>query len=331
MNSFERRFLSALNISASMWPENGAFSFQPEDDPCMKVLVVVAHPDDESECAATLYRVTHELGGVVDEVIVTNGEAGHQYSAPARAYYGLQANGRDWRRKLVRIRREELVRAGRILGVRHHYFLDQIDTGRTLSAREGFESWEIAAIRQQLFELLKYNNYDLVLTLLPLPDTHGHHKTVAVLTFDAIEKLPLEQRPAALGVRTFATGEEPIGEFRGLAEYPVTRTAHSEPVWCFDRSTPMNCHCDLSYSMVVNWAIAEHKSQGMFQMESTGRTHECFWLFEAGGETGALKSESFMRRMYSNDPNERIGPALPLSAGEPDPATSKSTIESHNG
>ncbi len=50
-----------------------------ESSPRLKVLLVVAHPDDESECAAFLYHVTHELGGVVDQVVVTNGEAGTQY------------------------------------------------------------------------------------------------------------------------------------------------------------------------------------------------------------------------------------------------------------
>ena len=300
VNGFERRFLHYLNVSAGVWPESAAFSLQTEDEPAIKVLVVVAHPDDESECAATLYRVTHELGGVVDEVIVTNGEAGHQYFAPARAYYGVPANGATWRKKLIRIRRKELLRAGRILGIRQHYFLDQVDTGRTLNARDGFDIWDVQKIRAQLFELLKYHRYHLVLMLLPLADSHGHHQTVAVLTLEAIERLPPEERPAALGVRTVAAGEEPIREFRGLDQYELTRTAEPKPLWCFDRGTPMKCHSDLDYSIVANWAIAEHKSQGMFQMESIGRTHEYFWLF-AAGETGAAKWQSFLDRICSSD------------------------------
>jgi LmbE family N-acetylglucosaminyl deacetylase len=38
-----------------------------------KVLLVVAHPDDEYTFAATVYRVAKELGGAVDEVIITDG------------------------------------------------------------------------------------------------------------------------------------------------------------------------------------------------------------------------------------------------------------------
>ena len=45
-----------------------------------------AHPDDESESAALVYRLTHELGAAVDQVVVTNGEGGHQYAALCRSY-----------------------------------------------------------------------------------------------------------------------------------------------------------------------------------------------------------------------------------------------------
>ncbi len=267
-----------------------------EADAPVRALLVVAHPDDESECAALVYRITHELGGVVDQIVVTNGEGGHQYSALAEAYYRLPLNpDRDGQEALAGIRRDELIRAGRILGIRHHYFLDQKDTGPTLDPSAGLGDWDIATIRRQLQMLLGLEKYDLVLFLMPTPDTHGHHKTVAALALEALAGLETAERPAAVGVQTARTGTGQPENFSELEGYPLTRTTSPEPTWSFDRSTPLACHPAIEYSIVVNWVIAEHKSQGLFQMESGKRSHEHFWLFEAGGEAGSRRWREFLQ------------------------------------
>ncbi|HEY4086408.1 MAG TPA: hypothetical protein VGM43_10745 [Bryobacteraceae bacterium] len=52
-------------------PDLAAFSFGVAREGAaapLKALLVVAHPDDESECAAFVYRITHELGGVADQI-----------------------------------------------------------------------------------------------------------------------------------------------------------------------------------------------------------------------------------------------------------------------
>jgi len=286
---FHRNFLLSLSTSAAFLPEGAGFVSIDEDNSRVKVLLMVAHPDDESECAALVYRVTHELGGTVDQVVVTNGEGGNQYSAPAQAYYRSSTDEDSWRRQLARIRRRELIEAGRILGIRNHYFLEQTDTGFTLEPGDGFRAWDTKWIRQNLFWLLQREEYDLVILLLPTINTHGHHKTVALLTLEVIADLDAEDRPAALGVRTLGAEEAAPEAFFGLDSYPLTRTAAPEPVWVFDRRTPMNCHGALDYSIVSNWVIAEHKSQGAFQMEFGRRAHECFWLFEVSGASGAAR------------------------------------------
>lgn len=245
--------------------------------PNLKVLLVVAHPDDESECAATLYRLTHELGGVVDQLVVTNGEAGHRFSEPALAWYGLSAA--DMAKQLPSLRREELARAGRILGIRDHYFLDQPDTGFTLDPSEGLRAWDIPFVRSELRRLLYREQYDLVLTLLPEPGTHGHHQTVAVLALEAVEELPSERRPAVAGVRT---GSSTKPQFDELPDFPSTRALSRQPLWAFDRRTPLTSNNALDHSIIVHWVIAEHKSQGMFQMEYGRHSHEYFWPFAIG-------------------------------------------------
>jgi N-acetylglucosamine malate deacetylase 2 len=288
----------SLVADAAMWPDASAFNPVPVEDPQIKALLVNAHPDDESESAGAVYRITHEAGGTVDQVVVTNGEGGHEYAALAEAYYRLPlTNGTDGRKLLGQIRRAELMRASRILGIRHNYFLDQTDTGMTLSPGDAFRAWDIPRVRRELRELLEFEQYNVVLILLPAIDTHGHHQTVAALTLETVAELDEEDRPAVLGVRAAAAGSGEVDRFSELTGYPSTRTVRPEPVWSFDRRTPLDCHRSLDYSIVANWVIAEHKSQGFFQMESRRKTHEYFWLFEAGGASGRARLRNFVRAM----------------------------------
>jgi hypothetical protein len=148
--------------------------------------------------------------------------------------------------------------------------------------------------------LLQFERYDLVVLLLPTPDTHGHHKTTAPLTLETVGELEADERPAVLGVQT-AAATDLCGEFSQLVGYPVTRTTDPAPAWSFDRRTPLSCHQSLDHSVVVNWVISEHKSRGFFQMEYGRRTHEHFWLFEVSGEDGATRWRSIVEYL------DRIG------------------------
>jgi LmbE family N-acetylglucosaminyl deacetylase len=174
--------------------------------------------------------------------------------------------------------------AGRIIGIRHHYFLGQDDTGFTLDPGEGFRSWDLPLLRRKLQNLLQSEQYDLVLTLLPAHDTHGHHQTVAVLALEAAAAMPLESRPAVAGVRAASPANNTVPVFNELTGFPATRTTSGAPVWSFDRRTPLRKNAALDHSIIVHWVIAEHKSQGMFQMEYGRHTHEYFWQFATGRE-----------------------------------------------
>ena len=65
----------------------------------VRVLLVVAHPDDEYEMAGTVYRITKELSGTVDQLILTDGEAGYRYSSLADKYYDLDLTNESVGRK----------------------------------------------------------------------------------------------------------------------------------------------------------------------------------------------------------------------------------------
>ncbi len=317
--TFKNRVLRSLATGGTLWPEAAAFTPVPEyaDNVARrgpKVLLVVAHPDDESECAAVLYRITRELEGTVDQVIVTNGEAGFQHATPAQEYYQLPLTREDVGRKhLPEIRRREVLRASRILGIRNTYFFNQKDTGFTFDPRIGFGNWNIQEVRAALAALIASEEYDLVLTLLPVPETHGHHQTVASVLLETIAEFPPEQRPAVLGVRTAAEEKDLQFRFEGVPGVPLTRVTTSEPAWRFDRRAPLGGHPMLDHSIVVNWVIAEHKSQGMFQMEMARRHFECFWLFEISGAGGRSRWGKFLRLLDRPLPEqERSTPAVEL-------------------
>jgi N-acetylglucosamine malate deacetylase 2 len=263
-----------------------------------KVLMVVAHPDDEYAFAATIYRMVRELGWAADQAIITNGEAGYRYSALAEAVYGVALTQEsDGRAHLPAIRKEEAVRAGKILGIRRHYFLDQKDSGFATDAASADPSnWDRAHVLSAISELLVRERYDAVFTLLPTAETHGHHRAATLLALEAVARLPQDQRPIFFGAEPRRKSDAPP-QFTGLASQPLTATVKAEPVFVFDRTSSFGYKNALSYQIVVNWVIAEHKSQGLFQLDSGAHELEQFWLFRIGGEGAAKRADELSARL----------------------------------
>ena len=214
-------------------------------------------------------------------MVITNGEAGFHYAQLAEKFYGVPlANERDGRARLPEIRKEETRRAGRILGIRNHYFLDERDNRFGLDAGEALgHVWNRVRIVESLTARLRAESYDFVFVLLPREDTHGHHKAAAVLALEAVSRLRLERRPIVLGAEP-ARPTEAASEFRGLSGFPATQTVSGAPVFSFDRTRTFGQGGALSYEIVVNWVIAEHKSQGLFQGDYGRHSVERFWLFD---------------------------------------------------
>jgi N-acetylglucosamine malate deacetylase 2 len=106
---FMRPLLTLLLISFASLQVNAQEKQKP-----IKVLVISAHPDDETSMAATIYKIIHEQGGVVDQAVVTNGEGGYWYSLLAESYYNLKlTDEKIGRENLSRIRKQELLNAGK--------------------------------------------------------------------------------------------------------------------------------------------------------------------------------------------------------------------------
>ena len=238
-----------------------------------KTLIVVAHPDDEYYCAATVYRIAVQLGGVVDELVITNGEGGYRYSSLAEARDGKaltdEATGR---KELPAIRKQEALNAGKILGIRNHYFLDQKDEKFTTDIGEGLTHlWDSSFVVNTITDLLRGTGYQYVFAVLPRSTTHGHHQAATVMAIRAVRSLAAESRPVVMGVDTDSADYDPLPEF---AE---TQTLPKAPNFWFDRDTRFGFQNKLSYQIVVRWMIAEHKSQGLLQTMPED-PKEFFWV-----------------------------------------------------
>lgn len=257
----------------------------------VRVLLVVAHSDDEYEVAGTVYRINKELSGTVDQVIITDGEAGYRYSSLATPYYGIDlTNESIGRARLPGIRKEEARRAGRILGIHHQWFLNQRDDQFTLDADESLHrTWHEERIIRILQQQLNKGHYDFVFVLLPSEQTHGEHKAASILALEAVEHLPAGLRPIVLGAQ--AGGGDPA-PYTSLLGYSLTATDSPNPRFQFDRNSRFGYQKSLSYQIVVDWVIAEHKSQGLFQTRCQQDRFESFWLFTANRNSAAVEADS---------------------------------------
>lgn len=263
-----------------------------------RVLIVVAHPDDETCFAGTTYRITKELGGTVDQLVITMGEGGYRYSLLGNKYYGLdltdEATGRKY---LPAIRKQELLDAGKVLGVLNHFFVDQPDPGYTQDVKDAFAAWDAKVVSQQLHDVLARGHYDFVFTLLPSAQTHGHHKAATIFALDGVAELPAAERPAVLGCTGTRSEHPEPPPFAGLDGYPQTRPLPDAPVFRFDREVKFGFKNALDYQVVVNWAIAAHKSQGLFETGFNARRYEDFFVYQPDGAAGLAKTKALFEQL----------------------------------
>jgi N-acetylglucosamine malate deacetylase 2 len=230
-------------------------------EPPGKTLFVVAHPDDEYYFAATVYRLAVQLNGTVDELIITDGDGGFRYSTLAEAYYKTplteEAIGR---KELPAIRKEEALKAGRVLGIRRHFFLGQRDEHFTTDEQDGLKyGWNFTLIKARIEALVRREDYKYVFCILPRATTHGYHQAAAVLAASAISELPENLRPVVLGFDTDVSVFRPPPQVLESEKWDLT------PRYAFDRTTSFGFKNALTYQIVVSWMIAEHKSQGLLQ------------------------------------------------------------------
>jgi N-acetylglucosamine malate deacetylase 2 len=250
------------------------------------VLVVTAPPDDETLMAATVYKLAHSLGANVDLALLTDGSGGFDFAMVGEAYYGVDIDMEPAaRQNLPALRKAELMGSGHILGVRNYFFLDQLDHHYTTNVDTVLQHvWNAEDARVHLRRIMQRVPYDFILCLAPIPSTHGHHKGASILALQVAAEMPLAERPTVLGVDIADASELPTPDgppysFAGLDGYPETRVDPNAPVFRFDRLQPMDEDYVTNYKLIVNWALAEHKTQGDLTGYFNKGDYEFYWYF----------------------------------------------------
>jgi len=281
-----------------------------------RVLVVVAHPDDETTFAATLYKLTTHLDATCDLLTITNGEGGFKYSTLAESLYGLELTEEAiGRAELPAIRERELLEGLQLLGVHELTMLREQDHRYTRDVNEVLAPdagvWDLARVRRELDARLAAG-YDAVFTMFPSEQTHGHHQAATLLALEAVSRLEEDARPAVLAARVRDVEEQPMATLPLLTGYPETRTVAGP--FSFDRTQTFGYGSRLHYGIVVDWVIAAHKSQGTMQLAAGRQACEDFYLFALSGPgSESLVAGWFERLAEPQFAEKTYGP----SAGAP--------------
>jgi LmbE family N-acetylglucosaminyl deacetylase len=275
---------------------------QSLDSSKIKVLIVIAHPDDETGCAATVYKLTHDYKAKVDLVCITNGEGGYKYSTLGNEFYGLElTNPEIGRQYLPAIRKRELMSAGKILGIRNFFFLDQLDEKYGLNPKAPLDTfWNINIVKTRLTEIMTKETYDFVFCLLPIPSTHAHHKAASIMALRTIKDLPENKKPIILGMDMKIANDTSKQNFTELANYPETKLKANLQVFQFDRNQKFGYKNVLDYHIIANWEIAEHKSQGTMQLAMAKGDLELFHYFDINSEKGIAKANELFSLLKIN-------------------------------
>ncbi len=263
-----------------------------------RLLMVTAHPDDDALFGGAVYRITHGLGGKVDVAVVTNGEGGYKYADLAEPIYGLDLTDEKVAREhLPGIRKKEMIAGGSVVGIRNYFFLDQKDTEYTTDLEKGTAPWDRDFVRGRLRTILEAGDYDFVFVMLPVPTTHAHHQGAALLALEVVAKLPAADRPVILGGTGYKKDSTERVAFAGRPEHPVSRVRPGAPVFEFDRTRKFGLNNRLDYNIVVNWLIAEHRSQGTMQLLMNALDVEQYFFFDLNRDDGVAAARALFDRL----------------------------------
>lgn len=267
------------------------------------VLVITAHPDDEAMFAATMHRISFGVGGSIDLALVTNGAGGYRFSSLAETIYNIDLTDPEVARThLPAIRKKELMAGGAIVGIRNYFFIDEPDEGKTEDADSVMQYvWNTNHVARRLDTILANGSYDFVITHLPIKPFHAHHKAATILALQAVARMAPENRPVILG--SFSTGgmDDVVAAFESLEGFPETRIRKDVGPWTFDRATPFGTDGRLHFGIVVNWLIAEHKSQGTMQLFVAGAEPgvERFWAYSLNDSTAPGKLDALFEAIHT--------------------------------
>ena len=263
-----------------------------------KVLVVTAHPDDETGFSVTVFKITHELKGTVDMAVMTDGGGGFADSQLGAMYYGINlTDSVTARNHLPLIRKQEILDAAKIMGMRNIYFMEQPDDWYTTDPTPYIsgKNWNIPFVESRMDNLLKDQGYDFVITMLPHAGQHGHHKTAVMMGLRAVQRFKGAKKPIIIAGSPMTLNSKPI-DFTELAGFPITKLKVGAPTFTLNRAFRFKANDKLSYKIVADWVISAYKSQGAIQENAIHKTDlETYRYFDINDAAGIGQVEKLFR------------------------------------
>ena len=141
------------------------------------ILLVVAHPDDDTLVTSYLARAIFDQHKRVAVVYCTRGDSGENAEARERA------------RTLGLVREIEGRRAMNLFGITNVWFLDGRDTA-SQNVLVSLGVWPSAAVLEQLVRIFRLTRPEVVMTWLPSSvagENHGDHQASGVLATEAFD------------------------------------------------------------------------------------------------------------------------------------------------
>ncbi len=288
-----KKLLTILTITASLF-STSLLAQSP------KVLVVTAHPDDETGFSVTMFKITHELKGIVDMAVMTDGGGGFADSQLGAMYYNLDlTDSVVARTHLPMLRKQEILNAGKIMGVRNIYFMEQPDDWYTTDPTPYIsgKNWEIPYVERRMDRLLADRDYDFVITMLPHAGQHGHHKTAVLMALRAVQRYKGAHKPIIIAGSPMSATSKPI-EFTQLEGFPETKINPSTPTFTLNRAFKFKENDKVSYKIVADWVISEYKSQGAIQEGGIHKTDlEVYRYFDINDPKGISKVQQLFETL----------------------------------
>jgi LmbE family N-acetylglucosaminyl deacetylase len=149
---------------------------KPDDRLRADVLLIVAHPDDETGVSAYLAQLMDQ-GKRVAAVYLTHGEAGHNNT------------GRERGPSLGASREMELRHALTYLGVENVWFLGGRDTP-SQDVLQSLANWHHGQALEDVVRLIRITRPYVILTWLPgvfIGENHGDHQAAGVVATEAFD------------------------------------------------------------------------------------------------------------------------------------------------
>ncbi len=174
--------LCCLGLALLPWSLNAkqhVMPPSPRPDPRYKadILVIVAHPDDETEVTGYLARAIYDEHKRVAVLYGTCGGAGGNSVSYEQA------------RALCAERKIEARRAMASLGVMNVWFLGGLDTP-TQNVLVSLEHWNHGALLERAIRLVRLTRPEVIMTWLPDyvdGENHGDHQASAVIATEAFD------------------------------------------------------------------------------------------------------------------------------------------------